>query len=95
MRIAVGSLGATRARQARLRRWQVARALVLAGLSAAGWGAAAASAGTAAVTFVTLAAHAAWSARDDERFLARAALSYLVGGTWAALDLILRYRLPR
>jgi hypothetical protein len=94
MRLAVSSLGAARARRARLRRRQLAVALGLAGLSAAGWGAAAGSAGAAVLTFVTLAAHAAWSAREGERWPARAALSYLVGGAWAALDLILRYRLP-
>jgi hypothetical protein len=94
MRIAACSLGAARARRARLRRRQIAVALALAALSAAFWGAASGSAGAATMTFVSLALHAAWSARGGERFLARAALSYLFGGTWAALDLIVRYRLP-
>ena len=93
MRIAVCTLGEARARQARARRRHVAASLALAALAAAGWGAAAGSGGAAVMTFVSLAARAFWSARDGECLVARAALSYLVGGTWAALELILRYRL--
>ena len=89
------SLGETRQRRVRRRRRQLAVGLVLAALAAAGWGAAAGSLGVAAMTCVSLAADAMWGPRERGRFWPRAARSYLVGGTWAALDLILRYRLSR
>jgi hypothetical protein len=34
------------------------------------------------------------SARAGDRFALRAGLSFLTGGSWAALALVLRYRLP-
>lgn len=74
---------------------QLARALALAALSAGFWGTASGSAGAGWMTLATLVLHAAASRRHGERFLARAALSFLVGGTWAAVELIRALHAPR
>ncbi len=95
MRIVHPPPAPARAARAHLGRGQLMSALVVAALSAAFWGAASGSPGAGWMTLVSLLAHAGWSRRAHERFWSRAALSFLMGGTWAAVDLIVRCRVSR
>ncbi len=95
MRIVHPPPAPARAARAHLGRGQLVSALVAAVLSAAFWAAASGSPGAGWMTLVTLGAHAGWSRQAHERFWSRVALSFFVGGTWAAVDLIARFRASR
>jgi hypothetical protein len=80
--------------EGRLRGRPLFTALALAAASAAFWGWASISPRAAILTFLSLATHAVFSPGEKENTWARAGLSFLVGGTWAAQQLILHVRFP-